>query len=86
MTKILQNDFKNFLPDSYLVVLVVTDPDKQPKTKEKNEDKLYSSSLSVCLSVLENGVVRYREYLIIKLGRTGEVMGEELERKREIGD
>ncbi len=34
MTKNLQNDFKKSQPDSYLVVLVVTDPDKQPKTRE----------------------------------------------------
>jgi hypothetical protein len=35
MTKNLQNSFTKNQPDSYLVVLVVTDPDKQPKTREK---------------------------------------------------
>ncbi len=59
MTKNPQNDFTKSQQDSYLVVLVVTDPNKQPKTKEKNEYKLHFSS--VCLSVLENGVVRYTE-------------------------
>ncbi len=35
MTKNPNNHFTKSQLDSYLVVLVVTDPDKQPKTREK---------------------------------------------------
>jgi hypothetical protein len=35
MTKNPQNDFTKSQQDFYLVVLVVTNPDKQPKTRTK---------------------------------------------------
>jgi hypothetical protein len=50
MTKNPQNDFTKSQQDSYLVVLVVTDPNKQPK-REKINIRLGFSTPSVYLSL-----------------------------------